>query len=196
MEQPFNIEIPSNEADHIANRHSNGVLKIWQFDAKTGFKKLLMEKRNTILYTGADVLANALAGRPNSAISHFYIGYSNNVAFNINDVAAVTKSDGAFLSTGDYGYIRVPLSFPASFAGETNYSNNSVFFTVMVTNPPTPTGAAFGSSSKIYVAGLVAAGNPAGSNQDKLFSKAQFTPITYDPAFGLTITWGVKFTAE
>ncbi|NBQ67620.1 MAG: hypothetical protein EBU46_01835 [Nitrosomonadaceae bacterium] len=186
----------SAESTHLANKDCMGMIKIWKFNPKTGEKALLKDVRNTIVYSGADILAYALAGKPNSAISHFYLGYNNNEAFNVNDVAAVTKSSTGMASTGDFGYIRVPLSFPASFSAESNYSHNTAFFTVMITNPPIPTGAEFGSSSKIYAAGLVVAGNPEGSNQDKLFSKAQFAPITYDPSFGLTITWGVKFTAE
>lgn len=179
-----------------ANRDCFGVIKIWQFDPATGESQLLKDTRNTILYTGADLLALALSGRANSGISHIYVGYNNNAAFDINDEPAVTKSSTTFRSDGDYGYVRVPLTFPASFTTEANYSNNSTFFTIMLTNPPSAVGAAFGNTSKIFTIGLAAALNPSGSNQDKMFSRAQFTPVTYDSTFGLTVTWGVKFIAN
>ena len=179
-----------------ANQDCCGMIKVWQFDPVTGTSRLLHDTRNMIVYTGADLLAFALAGRPNCGISHINLGYNNGADFDVEAEPAVTASSGGMKTSGDYGYVRVPLTFPASFRAETHYENNSVFFTVMLTNPPsTHVGAEFGATSKLYTIGLVAALNPSGSNQDKIFSRAQFTPITYDPAFGLTVTWGVKFTA-
>lgn len=189
---PLTHECPS----YRANEDCFGAIKIWQFNCATGEKWLLKDQRNTILYPGADLLALALSGKANSGISHIYVGYNNNSGFNFSEEPAVTKGSTTFRSDGDYGYVRVPLTFPAAFSTETNYSNNSVFFTIMLTNPPSAVGAALGNTSKIFTIGLAAALNPSGSNQDKIFSRAQFTPVTYDPAFGLTVTWGVKFIAN
>lgn len=179
-----------------ANQDCFGVIKIWQFDRTTGESWLVKDTRNTILYTGADLLALALSGRANSSISHVYVGYSNNSGFDIEAEPAVTKGSTAFRDEGGYGYVRVPLTFPASFAAESNYSNNSVFFTIMLANAPSSSGAELNATSKIFTIGLVAGLNPSGANQDKIFSRAQFTPVTYDPTFGLTVTWGVKFIAN
>lgn len=186
---------PSEPADYRANRDCAGFIKVWQFDPKTGKSWLVKEINNTILYGGADLLAYALAGKANSGISHMYVGFNNNASFDIAAEPAVTKGSTTFRTDGDYGYVRVPLTFPAAFQAQANYDHNTVFFTVMLTNPPDSEGAEFNDDSKIHTIGLCAALNPSGNDNDVIFSRAQFTPITYDPAFGLTVTWGVRFTA-
>lgn len=184
-----------NPTNYEANKDFKGLFKLWQHSSVDGSKILRVEKRNTIVYTGADLLAYSLAGKANASISHMYIGYNNDPGFDVNNEPAVSKADTTFNSSGDYGYVRVPLSFPATFGEETNYDHNSVYFTVMLNQAPSSVGATFDNTSNIYSAGLVAALNPSGSNQDVLFAKIQFTPVLYDPTFGLTLTWGVKFTA-
>lgn len=184
----------NNIESYTANKDFAGKVKIWKH--RNGENPiLLVDKPNTILYSGADVLALALAGKPNSKITHFYLGYSNDETFDVNDEPAVTKADDSFASDGDYGYLRIPLSFPAVFNDETNYDNNSVFFTVMLSNLPTGVGDTFAEGSKIFSAGLICARDPESANSDMIFSKILFTPIAYDPDFSLTVTWGVKFTA-
>ena len=186
-------EVPTN---YTLNKDGKGFIRIWKHDTKTGATELITHKANTILYNGADLLAKALAGLPNSGISHFYVGFSNDPDFDVEDMPAVTKEDNTFSSSGDFGYLRVPLSFPASFGNEDNYDGNTAFFTTIITDPPTATGAAFGSSSRIFALGLVSAGNPTNDSADVVFSKVQFSEILFDPAFNLTVTWGVKFLAN
>lgn len=181
-----------------------GFLKIWQSNPKTGESKLLVDKKNLILYTGSDILADTLAGKPNSAISHLYVSYTNDPAFDIEN-NPIAKSSSTFVTSAAPGlernYIRVPLTFPATFTQEENYDHNIAIFTVFMSNPSALRAntdiALTDGSSKFFEAGLVSAYNPAGTPtshaSDRVFSRVNFTPITYDDAFNLTISWGVKF---
>lgn len=174
---------------------STGHFKIWKVNKETQRSTLLVDKPNTILYTGADLVAKALGGIPNTKISHMYLGYSNNVAIPAIDYA-ITKANSTFTPTTDVGYLRVPLTFPASFdtSDDTKYDSNVAVFTVLVTNADNykVTGSpTISGSSKIFEAALSASlsGLPAG---DLPLARITFTPTEYDSTFNLTISWGIK----
>ena len=190
-----NLEIAP--ANYKFNAEARGHVKIWQFNPESGEKKLLVDKDNLILRTGADVMAASLAGQPNSKISHFYIGYTSSGTTPVAPSITVgsTKAE-LFPTDATHGYLRVPLAFPASFLSEDNYTANVPYFTCFITNGSyTSHGATFGNGVNLYTLGLVNAQNPSGSNQDRLFSAISFTPIQYSAANGLAIKLGVTFRA-
>ena len=178
---------------------SEGFIKAWKTDPKTGLSETVLEKKNTILYQGSDILASALAGQANSAITHMYIGFENATDSSFYSSSSAVAKDGTPVMSGytsPKGYLRVPLAFPASFTNITDYHNNTAIFTTQIISPSSAGGAVFnpgtsGVSSYIYEAALVAAGSVA----DRIFSRVTFTPITYDNSYNLTISWGVKFTS-
>lgn len=177
-----------------------GFIKIWRTEVKTGLTELVIDKPNTVLYQGADLLAFALAGEANAKISHFYIGFKNSVSSPGGPLPAVDKSNSAPMTAyaDPYGYLRLPLTFPVSYFNDTNYVNNIPVFTVMITTATTAGGAAFTDASPaswIFEVASVAALNPTDASNDKIFSRVQFTPIQYDSNFNLTISWGVQFVA-
>ena len=179
------------------NYDAAGRIKIWRFDQETGDKELLVDKPNLIVRQGASIMASALAGQPNSGISHFYIGYNTDIGFNDQPAAALTDTCASFSSVAPYGYLRLPLAFPPSFLAETNYSLNVPYFTTFITaaSGAYQNGATFGNNVRLFSLGLVNAQNPSGDNQDRLFSKVSFGPITFNSTQGLAITWGVTFRA-
>lgn len=175
----------------------SGFLKIWK-SSPTQQPELVLDKQNTILYQGSDLLAKALSGDADAFISHMYIGYQN-ANDNLFSIPVVNK-DILVNPFTDYtdptGYLRIPLSFPATFANETNYDNNIVVFTTQISGSLTGEGssAVFQDSapeSRVYEAALVA----GLGNGDKVFSRITFDPIIYDQDYNLTISWGVKFTS-
>jgi hypothetical protein len=175
-----------------------GFIKIWKSCPITGNSELIIDKHNTIMYTGADVLAMALAGVDNAKISHMYLGYSTTPPGSYS----IDKANSVFLADATHGYLRIPLTFPATFLSNdsTRYQNNIAVFTVTLNNA---TGLlangsqALTGSSQIYEAGLIAALNPNDTAflhpNDQVFARISFTPVTYDPTFNLTVSWGVKF---
>lgn len=181
-----------------------GFIKIWKSDPRTGLSELILDKKNTILYSGSDLLAQALSGKANTGISHMYLGYSNDV--NTPTVGyTIAKNATSFSTTSPLGYLRAPLTFPATFMTETNYSNNIAVFTVLLNNassyqvtsgsPATLTT----STSAFFELGLIAATDPAGTvnthPNDKIFARVAFDRITYDSAFNLTVSWGIRFVS-
>lgn len=181
-----------------------GFIKIWKSDPITGKSELIVDKKNTILYTGSDLLAKALGGEPNTAISHMYLGYSNNSGQPAPGYT-IAKDATTFSTTTPLGYLRVPLTFPASFLKETNYDNNIVVFTILINNASgyqVTTGspaALTTTTSAFFEAALVSALDPAGTvnshPKDKIFARVAFERVTYDSSFNLTLSWGVKFVS-
>lgn len=186
-----------------------GFIKIWSVDKATGEKTLLVDKPNTVLYQGADLLALSLSGAKNASISHLYVGY-NNVTGSFTPPIIDKSYSVPFSSYGSsayptYGYLRLPLAYSPSYVAQTNYENNTVLFTVILSSSGNDNGATFTSTasagpdnpaSQIFEVGLVAALDPTSSSKDMIFSRANYSPLTYDPNQNLTITWGVQFLAQ
>lgn len=196
------IEVENNL---LATKPYFGFVKIWKSDPKTGESTLLVDKKNTILYGGADLLAQALAGQANTGISHMYLGYSNDVAVPASGYT-IARNANAFSTTTPLGYLRTPLTFPATFMTDINYANNIVVFTVLINNaasfqvtsgsPATLTDG----TSKFFEAALVASVDPTATvnshANDRIFARIAFERITYDASFNLTISWGVRFLSQ
>lgn len=181
-----------------------GFIKITAFNPKTGDFKTLIDKPNTVVYSGADLLAKALAGSSYSAITNMYVGFNNDAGFPTSPTPpTVNKTDTAQTmiefytdNVGDgFGGLRLPLSLiPSYLTTSSSYVNNVVVFTTTVVSATAVAGDAFAAgTSQIYEVGLVAAGASSTVASDKLFSRAQFDPITYVANYNLTINWGVRF---
>jgi hypothetical protein len=176
-----------------------GFVKIWKIDDK-GNRQLVVDKRNMVLYRGADVLARCLAGAANSKISHLYLAFRNNSAV----VTSPAKADTTFTTGAEHNYLRVPLTLPASYtASGATYANNIVVFSIVLNNAEAyrcPAYAALSSGeSQFYGAGLAACGNATENilnhPSDQLFSKLVFDAFTYTSADNLAVSWGVKITS-
>lgn len=187
---------------------THGFFQIWKTDIKTAKTELVVDKRNMILYQGADLLAFALAGVKNARISHMYVGYKTAADITGFVPPTIDKDySNQFIdynnTTGleDLGYLRVPLAFTPSYLSTTNYENNTVLFTSVVSNNTVPFGGSdFNDSgdiapSHLFEVALVASLDPTSAAKDKIFSRANFSPITYDANYNLTITWGIQFNA-
>jgi hypothetical protein len=183
-----------------------GFYKIWKVHKKTGKKELLVDKKNLILYQGADLLAFALAGVKYSSISHMYVGYNDNPSFSfpanaptIDKEYSTTFASYGSGSLSNFGYLRLPLAYTPSYLAASHfYNNNTVIFTSVIATTDYSFGAAFNDSltspsSQIFEIGLAASLNPDNAGNDIIFSRANFTPIIYDSNYNLTITWGICF---
>lgn len=189
------------------NVQFSGFYKIWKVHKVTGQKELLVSKPNLVLYQGADLLAQSLAGVKYAHISHMYIGYSNQVGFvTANDAPVIDKENSiGFQNYGagiysDLGYVRIPLAYNPTYVAQANYENNIAIFTTVVSTTDGSFGAPFNDSlnapvSNIFEVGLAAALTPDNSAGDKIFSRANFESIVYDSNYNLTISWGINFTA-
>ena len=199
--------------EHVITEGSNinmqGFYKIWQVNPITGERKLLRDAKNLILYSGADLLAAAMAGVNYTNISHIYVGYKNDVNSGFTkpniDKAYSTKFEnyGTGTTLEDFGYFRIPLAYSPTFLNQPNYKNNVVVFTGIVTGNLNPIGSSApfkdsletGPNSRLFEIALVSATEPATYTGDKIFSRANFEPLLFNPSYNLTISWGIQFTA-
>lgn len=192
--------------ENYLNHKGKGFVQVWAVNPTTGEKQLLIDKPNMILNEGADILAQAIAGAENAKISHIYIGYKNTTDLDFTKPHIDPEYSVKFTyytGSGDYadfGYLRLPLSYSPSFIAQPGFNNNIVIFTTTIAsnNLDNSKGQPFQDSgqeppSRIFEVALVAALDPTSSLQDKVFSRANFSPLLYDSNFNLTITWGVQF---
>ena len=166
---------------YTVNKDAFGQVRIWSLNADKGIDKLLLDQPNLIVNQGADIAAKALSGLANTSISHIYVSYSSGTT---PPSVALTDDVSTFGT-----FARIPLSFSPSFANETNYSNNLVYFTAYITGTTIPNG------QNIMALGLINA-TTSSSAGDKLFSKISFSPIVYQSAYGIAITWGLTFRSS
>lgn len=195
----------------LNTKNFKGFFKIWRTHKETGKTELVIDKPNTILYQGSDLLAYALGGIKYAKISHIYVGYSNYDDGDTFDLPIIDKNYNTlpFSSYGvedgdyvDYGYLRLPLSYTPTYqASSTDYEHNTVIFTTVLSLDASPGGQSaefqfadnVGSQSHLFEVGLSAALDPTTTTKDQVFSRATFTPIMFDPSYNLTISWGIQF---
>lgn len=200
----------TNDLMSLASKVSgfSGFFKIWKTSKVTGQTELLVERKNMVLYQGMGLLAKALAGVRYASVSHMYIGYKTT-----DDISGFTpptidkeytnkfEDYNVAIGLADLGYLRLPLNFTPTYltSGE-DYEDNVAVFTTVITanNSGLPNGADFNDSgdaepSHIFEIALVAALDPTSDGNDVIFSRANFEPILYDPAYNLTVSWGIQF---
>lgn len=175
------------------NKALAGFVKIWKTDRITGESSIIVDKPNMILKGGAKLIAHALGGKPEAKIWGMYIGY-NNTEFSLIDAPAITVDYANPFNefVAPFGYLREPLTFTPSYMSSTDYDENTVLFSTMITSASSAGGALFGTDSRIYEVALVAAGEANSSAKDTVFSRTNFNPIQYNSSYNFTITWGVR----
>jgi hypothetical protein len=172
----------------------SGFIKIHQVDPISGESTLLVDKKNMILRGGAKLIAHALGGSNTAKIWGMYIGYNNDPAFDIGQAKGITVDYANPFSgfDGYFGYLREPLTFTPTYLSSTNYTENTVLFSTMVTTATKQGGADFNENSKIYEVALVSAEDSTVAERDTVFSRTNFNPIQYNSSYNFTITWGVR----
>jgi hypothetical protein len=174
------------------NKALAGFVKIWQTDPQTGESSLLVDKQNMILKGGAKLIAKALAGEPTAKIWGMYIGYNNGEG-DFTKPGIDPEYTNRFINyTAPYGYLREKLTFTPSFLSSTDYDENTVLFSTMITTASSAGGAAFDTTSRIYEVALISAASPADPSKDTVFSRTNFNSVLYNSSYNFTITWGVR----
>lgn len=192
------MNVNAANTHYTLNNAANGHVKIWDVNTATGDKQLLLDKPNLITKLGAGVLASALAGLSNAGVTHFYVGYCASGVSPSETGPTIDDNISSFISDANNGYLRIPLSFPASFLTESGYASaNATYFTTFITSGSfgVSTGMSFANGVKFYALGLINAQSYNDPSSDRLFSKIYFGPIVYDSTHGLAITWGITFRA-
>ena len=176
-----------------ADKALSGFVKIWKTDPSTGESFLVVDKPNLILRGGTKIIAQALGGTAGYNIWGMYIGYNNQNTFTAPNIDVnYTNTFSGAGSTGNFGYLREPLTFTPNYLSTAGgYDSNTVLFSTMVTSATKAGGVNFDTTCSIYEVALIAAPTGAVAG-DVVFSRTNFNPIKYDSTYNFTITWGVR----
>ena len=184
-----------------------GHLRISELNTKTNESRIVVDRKNTIMDGASNIIARALAGLPNSGISHLYLAYSNDSSVPGNGYS-INKADPVFV-TGDasnyHGCLRIPLSFAPAITDVTDEPGSKLMtFNILVNQPggftilDSDRATLTSGVSDFFEVGLVSQTNPAGSTSnitgDLVLARLAFQKLTYNTAFNLTISWGIKLT--
>jgi hypothetical protein len=180
------------------NKSISGFIKIWKSSPISGESELVVDQPNLILAGGSRLMSYALAGKDNAKIWGMYIGFNNSALGSFTrptiDVAYSQPFDSL---SGDFGYLREPLTFTPYYSSDVGYVDNTVLYSTMITSASSVYGKPFTHSlSRIYEVALVGALDPNNSSKDIVFSRTGFNSILYDTNFNFTITWGIKFLVD
>ena len=193
--------------------HAVGHIKVCFQDEKTGrLSSPIIDKKNLVLFEGADIMSALLAGKANFAISHMYFQYRNSAeTFEINN--PITRGDGRAAFDAIDGedpvedWLRVPLiTLPKQVQipeGSADYQSNGVWFTGTSAASPTlegespahnPFTASGETPSRIFSVALVSAPAPGDNKQDRVFSRVNFEePLELPAGKHLVVFWLLRF---
>lgn len=152
--------------------------------------KPVMHCKNAVQDVGSGTVAKCLTGA--GSINTMYLLFSNGaIPSTLNTVATGNLTIGDVqTSSGTINYCRVPVIHVAT-ESTTGRGENIVIFHGITTGTAYGSGAAFGSSSKLYGAALVCSTSNAAAG-DLLFSVAKIDPtVTKAANAQLGIKWKV-----
>lgn len=182
----------------------SGSLKLFSFDPVTRRIFKLVEKKNLILYGGADILALLLAGQNDYRARTMYIEFQN-LADPSDPITPPTFGrDGGIgyydglISSPDRDFIRIALSVSPSFASSgSDYQNNVVTFFGQTAGTAGFHGKSFGESSNsaVFGAALVASPDPQDQSLDVVFSRVYsgIDKILKQAGQEIGVTWSIRF---
>ena len=183
------------------DREAMGIVR---FDLTTPDRRLIKKsiiRRNTILYSGADVLAKCLPG--DWKVGYMYLEYKN-LADPSDPITppAYDRSDGIAYYNGlsgspDTDFLRIPITIlPTYSASGADYNNNQVSLYTMSEGTAGFFGKLFNESvnSAVFGAALVAAPDPADQSQDVVFSRiyAGIDKVLKEPGMQVGVQWMIQ----
>jgi hypothetical protein len=173
-----------------------------------GREDVVARRRNTILNSGMDLVAKALAGE--SLVNGMYFAYDNGWSTStqhhttppVTRTAAFYHDDGGSPLTGTLNFIRVAtLARPAYEATSAEFNGNRTVFVAVTSGAGVLSGTSnvlTDGTSDFYGAALAWL-HPTDYQQDVLFSAVAFDdsgPATFEKVAGaqLGLRWGIHFT--
>jgi hypothetical protein len=175
-------------------------VRFFSYDPKTNRIGKVIERRNLIVYSGADVLARLLAGQPKYAPNAMYLEFKNTGGSSVP-----APSYGRGLATeyyqtlaSDVDFLRIPLMVtPFLSASDNNYKNNQVTYFATsqgVAGAKAISPLPFNTNSVVYGAALVAMPDLNDVSQDVVFSRVytEIGSIQKEVGHEIGVTWTIQ----
>ena len=191
-----------------------GYVSIWRVNEETGVKAFLAGQPNQIQYSWGYMAAKQLGYSPqpdryNYNISAMYIEYENQVSPSDISIPAFSRDIdiGYYNSLDDSAtrdFLRVPLRMEPTLSVSSGYEanlpinqqGNQLTFFVQTAGGQGVHGKAFGTTSKVYAASLIAAPVFSDRTKDVIFARTIFSTenqVTKEPSSQIGITWDIAF---
>lgn len=185
------------------SQRGRGDVTIFAFDPLT--KRVIQEisTHNLILFSGADVLAQCLAGNSKFAVTTMYLEFKNLGSPGDPIVPPAFDRTGGIgyynglVSSLDTDFIRVPLTVnPTITPSGLEYNGNRLTFFGMTEGTTGFFGKPFnpGVNSAVYGAGLIAAPDADDQSQDVVFSRvyAGIDKVLKQTGYEIGVVWTVQ----
>lgn len=178
-----------------------GILSLFYVFGNTW--ELIRKVHNEVLYSGADLMANAIVGAPKMHIAGMYMEYDNSGSPSAPAVDRTRTPAFYEALISPQGYARVPLTAMPGYApSDPEYAGNIVTVQAQ-TDGTVENGPGFvDNTTQIYSAALVSMPDPADKSQDIIFSAANLydsggsvlAPVPKIANAQIGIKWDIKFT--
>lgn len=185
------------------DRQARGIVRFSSFDPVTGRVRRLIQRRNLILYSGADILAQLVSGA-GAPVNMMYLEFKNLASPgdaitppSFDRSGGVTYYDG-LAGSPDTDFLRVPLiTNPSLAASSSDYSGNQVTFFGQSEGTAGFHGKTFGPgvNSAVFGAALVSAARIDDQSEDLVYSRVYsgIDKILKEAGFEIGVTWTTRF---
>src|ERR1035437_7283048 len=186
-----------HETYHTAEDMSCPV-RFFSYDPLSKIIHKVIERKNLIVFSGADILARLLANQSKYVPGGMYMEFKNTGGSSVTppsyDRSNATEYYQALAGGADF--LRIPLQItPLLSASGSNYRNNQVtFFATTQGVAGAKNALAFNTSSVVYGAALVAIPELDDISQDVVFSRVYTEIGSIQKATGheIGVTWTIQ----
>ena len=196
------------EQFHLDQLSGKGGISVFSYNMATKKIAKMVNRKNLILYSGADILARALSGTPGWFVNTIYIEYQNLASPSDSPVIpaydrTVPSGIGYYNGLGaspNGDFLRVPLlTNPLlSSSDPTNYNANQIAFFALSEGATGFFGKLFNPSVNSCVIGgaLIAAPVVDEQSSDVVFSRTYLTPdkILLQSGYQIGLNWILQFS--
>lgn len=186
------------------DQSARGVVRFFAFDKKTGLIRKVIDKRNLILFEGADILAQSLIGNADYRVRTMYMEFKNLPSPSTPITPPVFDRSGGIAyydglsSSLDTDFLRVPLTFnPTISSSGSEYAGNQATFFGLSEGTAGFNGKLFDPSvnSAVFGAALVASPDVDTQDTDKVFSRVYsgIDKVLKEAGFEIGVTWTIRF---
>jgi hypothetical protein len=202
-------ELKEQLDDYSLGKSAQGFVRLFSFDPATNLVKKVIESKNLVLYSGADIMARLLGGQSSYAVNTMYLEFKN-LPLPTDPIVnpSFTREDGidyynGLISSLDTDFLRVPLVVnPNITSSGVLYEGNQATFFGISEGSVGFHGKTFGPSvnSAVYGAALIAAPDPLSQSEDLVFSRyyagspGWTDKILAEAGFQIGVTWTIRFS--
>lgn len=185
------------------DKDAQGLFRLYLFDS-AGVPIRMVERKNLILFSGADVMARVLGGQADYKVAAMYMEFKN--LADPNDPITPPAYDrtggiayyNGLASSPDTDFLRIPLELnPALGSSGVDYESNQVTFFGISEGTTGFHGKPFNAAvnSAVYGGALIATPDQDDQAQDVVFSRAYagIDKILKSNGFQIGITWTIQF---